>query len=432
MKKSLLFILPALLLSGCLPLPNNSSSTPSSEVVSSSGQSTQPTSITSSPTSQSTTPTSSSSSSSSTPTPVITLQKINKIKADKKIGELVSFKATYLRRIAFVSTDLLFFADDTDSIGFRIQSGIDYIQNTYRFRECKVTGKLVEYNGNLEVQFDSSFGTYQESLVRLGDNEALSYNENKTTLPVALNSISDIKDISGNLTLDKKSYGYSDQLIKFTAQYVQNENDNSSEKLMFLDSFDKSIVVIQDGDGTGGHPLYDLRNTENIGKYYEIIGIVSVRYSIPAVLGLKATYVSKSSEEETTVDVSKAVEVTEEVKNTIFKGNLTTDKFSPLKNEDYYHLYHATGWVSYNKSVTTTLNFGLAFEKGFNINGSGGTSTIRAFYFVNGTSIKNTEYCVFDEYLDMEIDVYFKIESYHNQNHCWKIFVIEGLLPEVY
>ena len=431
--------MPSLLLGGCFSL--NPSTSVSDSTHNNESSITNPTNVTTSspvttgtkPSTSTSNPTSAGTSSTSAPKPDVKIQKISAIRSEKKIGELVSFQGTYLRRIAFVHDDILFFADDTASISFRISNGIEYIKNSYRFREYKITGKLTETNGNLEVAFDSSFGTYKEAVVRLGDSEPLSYNENTTTLPISLANIGQIRERSASLTLDEKYYGYDGQLVKFTAQYAQNENENSSEKLMFLDDNDESIVVIQDGDGTGGHPLYDLRNEDNIGKYYEITGIISVRYSIPAILGLKCTYIDVGSEYENSFYVEEATEVTTEVMNKIVKGNLTSDKFSPLANEDYYKLYHAQGWVVDNPDITTTYNFGLTLTEGGSISDQGSKNTVRGFYLVNGVGIKadKLQYCPWDEYLGLKIDIYFKIESYNNNNHIWNAFVIESLLPEL-
>ena len=98
-----------------------------------------------------------SSSSTSTPTPVVELQKIATIKSEHKVGELVSFQATYLRKITMNNDAVLFFADETGYIGFRCTTSIDYINNTYRFRECKVTGKLTQTDNAYELAYDSSF-----------------------------------------------------------------------------------------------------------------------------------------------------------------------------------------------------------------------------------------------------------------------------------
>lgn len=405
-----------------------------------------PTSIsTSNPTSQSTSKPTSASSSTSKPTsatssttseiPAVTVQKIGTIRSERKINQYVCFEATYLRRLAFVHDDVLFFADDTGSIAFRIQNGLDYIKNGYRFKEYRVTGKLVENNGNLEVAYDTNItSSYKDAVVRLGDTHALSYDETKTLLPTQLNNIGDIETIAGGLTLDNKSYGYSEQLVKFTAKYVQNERENSSEKTMFVDEKGRSIVVIMDGDGTGGHPLYDLRNTNNFGKYYSITGIVSVRYSIPAILGLRCEYVEHTLSEESTVDVSIVTEVTSEVATEIFKGNLTSDKFKALPNSYYFSLYKVEGWVVDNTDITTSYNFGLTLTEGGSISDTTtNKNTVKGFYFVNGTNIKDSglSYCPYDEYLNKKICVYFKIESYDTNNHLWKIFVIENLITEV-
>lgn len=446
MKKSLFVLLSAVVLSGCVinvkPASSKSSQessiistseVPTSEFISTSESSASKTSetsasssyITSSSQSTITSYTSSSSQSQSTSSltsssiitsstaPEITKQKIGTILSEKKIGQPVSFTATLLRRMTIGTNNVLFFADETGSIGYRFTTVTDYIVNSYRFREYDVTGKLVEYNGNLELEYDSSItDSYKTAIIRLGDGQTLSYNENETTLPKNLANIGEIEDISGKLTLDKKSHGYDRQLVRFTAQYVQFEEDKSKEKTMFLDENDKSVVVIMDGDGTGGHPLYELRSEDNLGKRYEITGIISVRFSIPAILGLSCKYVP--SADESTVDISKAVELTDEIKTKIFTGNLTTDHFKPLENALYFNLYHAAGYVAEDDE-----SYGLTLVEGGSISDSGTSTVKNGFFFVNE-----------DHYYGMlgqKLDLYFEIESYANQNHIWKIFVIEGL-----
>ena len=360
-----------------------------------------------------------SSSSGSTPTPVVELQKISTIKAEHKVGALVSFQATYLRKITMNNDAVLFFADETGYIGFRCTTQSDYINNTYRFRECKVTGKLTQTENAYELAYDSSFGTLNDSVVRLGDTTPLSYDEYNTTLPTQLTSIHQIEEKSALLVQDNKSNAYG-EIVRFTAQYANYEDDNSKQKCMFTDNAGESIVIIQDNDAVGGHRLTPLMEVDNIGKWYELTGVISIKSSIPAILAWTCTYVSKTTEEETSFDVSNATEVTTEVSTKIFKGNLTSDKFSPLENQDYFYLYHAQGWV-YDDGVSA----GFTLVEGGTIPVDG-KNTRKGFYFVNGTKYS------FDEFAGSKIDIWFKIESYNTSHHIWKIFLIESLLPQVY
>ena len=360
-----------------------------------------------------------SSSSTSTPTPVVELQKIATIKSEHKVGELVSFQATYLRKITMNNDAVLFFADETGYIGFRCTTSSDYINNTYRFRECKVTGKLTQTDNAYELAYDSSFGSLNDSVVRLGDSTPLSYDEANTTLPTQLTSIHQIEEKSALLVQDSKSNAYG-EIVRFTAQYANYEDDNSKQKCMFIDNAGESIVIIQDNDSVGGHKLTPLMEVGNIGKWYELTGVISIKSSIPAILAWTCTYVSKTPEEETTFDVSHATEVTTEVSTKIFKGNLTSDKFSPLDIQDYFYLYHAQGWV-YDDGVSA--GFTLVENGTIPVDGK---NTRKGFYFVNGTKYS------FDEFAGSKIDIWFKIESYNTSNHIWKIFLIESLLPQVY
>lgn len=349
------------------------------------------------------------------------------------VGTAVSFEATYLRKLSPNSSEVvMYFADTTGTIGFRISNSPDYINNCYRFKEYRITGQLVSLYGKLEVKYDSSITSdYHNAVIRLGDTTELSYNENTTTLPVQLDDIGDIKDIATGITYEgNKKNGYAEGLVKFTAQYAQNEREKSSEKTMFIDDNDESIVVIMDGDGTKGHPLYDLRIETNIGKYYEITGIISVKDSIPAIYGLKAKYVSHTQEEEESFYVNDAIVVTDEIATKLFKGNLTTDKFNPLANEDYFKLYKAEGWVKQNTDITTSVNLGLTLTESGSLSDAGSTNTVKGFYFVNGVTLKTSElqYCPFYSLLGTKIEIYFKIESYNTSNHIWNIFVIESLL----
>ena len=432
MKKiGIALILSALIIAGCTSSPSkkkrSSSTEPTTQssveqTTSSTNQSSQVAPTSANPTSQSSASQTSSGttqSSSTSTAPIVQLQKIGTIKSERKIGELVSFQATYLRKITLNNDAVLLFADETGYIGFRCITTSDYINNTYRFHECKVTGKLVETDNALELAHDSSFGDLKASVVRLDDSTPLSYDENNTTLPIQLSSIHQIQEKSALLVQDNKHNAYG-EIVRFTAQYANYEDDNSKQKCMFIDNAGESIVIIQDNDTQGGHKLTPLMEVENIGKWFELTGLISIKTSIPAILAWTCTYVSKPVEDEESFDVTNATEVTNEVSTNIFKGNLTTDHFKALNNQDYFYLYHAEGWV-----------YDDGYSAGFVLTEGGtmpvdGTNTRKGFYFVNGTKY------TFDEFAGSKIDIWFKIESYNTSKHVWKIFLIESLLPQVY
>ena len=427
-KLGIVLILSALMIAGCTSSPSkkkrSSNIEQTSEISSETGSSNPQTSSQPAPSSINTSnPTSSASNVSSvvpstSVAPIVSLQKIATIKSEHKVGELVSFQATYLRKITLNNDAVLFFADETGYIGFRCTTQSDYINNTYRFRECKVTGKLTETDNAYEVAYDSSFGTLNESVVRLGDSVPLSYDEVNTTLPVELTGIHQIEEKSALLVQDNKHNAYG-EIVRFTAQYAQYEDDNSKQKCMFIDNEGDSVVIIQDNDSVGGHKLTPLMEAANIGKWFELTGVISIKTSIPAILAWTCTYVSKPGEEDS-FDVSRATEVTDEVSTKIFKGNLTSDHFKALDNADYFNLYHAQGWIyddDYGAGFVLTENGTMPVD---------GTNTRKGFYFVNGTKYS------FDEWAGSKIDIWFKIESYNTSKHIWKIFLIESLLPQVY
>ena len=426
-KAGFILILSALIIAGCTPTNSKkkraSSVEPSSEI-SSSAEASSVAPIASSSvatfTSQnqtsntpSITPSSNISNSSTSTTPVVTLQKIAAIKSQRQIGSLVSFQATYLRALTLNNDRVLMFADETGYIGFRCTTQSDYINNNYRFQEYKVTGKLVEKENGLEVAYESTFGDLRASVERLGEGAELSYKESETTLPVQLTGISQIKEKSALLVQDSKLNAYG-EIVRFTAQYANFESDNSKEKTFFIDANGEGIVVIQDNDTTGGHKLTPLMSEDNIGKWYELTGIISIKTSIPAILAWTCTYVPKSEVDEQNFDVTYATDVTSQIEQAFYNGNLTSDKLDALPNEMYFKLYHANGWLYDDGTCSgfTLIENGTIPDNGKN--------TRKGFYFVNGKDIWGEN--------GTAVEIYFKIQSYDTQNHIWKIFVIEKLL----
>ena len=158
-----------------------------------------------------------------------------------------------------------------------------------------------------------------------------------------------------------------------------------------------------------------------------------MKYSIPAILAINAKYVSNPGEG--TFNVSNATEATTTVLNHIYSGNLSDKKFSVLNNDDYFKLYHLKGWVSYciysDKYYFGATETEPASEDALPHNETV-TTTAKCLYFVNGAGITDLTYCIYDEYVLQQVDLYFKIESYNTQLHVWNVFVIESLLPQVY
>ncbi len=440
MKKSLLILLiPALLIAGCNTSPSKKKSKSSSIIESSltSEESSTSRSTTSGGTSltsggssggtsktSGTSGTSGTSSTSTTETPPpVSLQTISQIKAEKKVGERVSFKATYLRDSAWTNEDLMFFADADDMIRLRVPTGsyTGYLANRYHMSEYTVTAKVAETDDGIELVYDSSL-TPQQTVVNFPDGTPLSYNSETT--PIEVSGIAEIKAKSGQLHLNNKGHASGD-LVKFTSQVVQNEYTDANKKTMILDADGNTVTVIGDDK--------KMVNKEDVGKYYTWIGIISVKTSIPAILGIECKYVSHTAEEESTIDISNATEVSPSY---FAKWNLTSSKYNPATNDDYYKLYKATGYVTNNSDITTSYNFGMVDNFGDSLSDAGSTSTVKGFYLVNCTGLDDDDldYCPFYTYVGVNnpLTVYFSIRSYDTSNHLWKMMAIEAILPMVY
>ena len=418
MKKSLLILLvPTLLLGSCtiFPSKNNSSSTTTNGQTSGDN----PTTNTSSDTDTDTSDTDSSTDDDSATPPVVTKQTISQIKVDSKIGQMVQFDATYLRNLTWTNEDLMYFADANDYIWFRVPytNYTGYLANRERMKEYTVTGKLAKVNDIFEVQFDSSI-TNRESVVNLGDTYPLSYNPNNVA--TAVSGIAEIKAKSGQITLNNKGHG-AGEIVKFTSQLVQTEYEDANKKAMVLDADGNTITVIADER--------KMVNQDDIGKYYTWVGIISIKTSIPAIMGLSCEYVAHTTEEETHVNVDAAQEVSPEY----FKNwNLTSSKYNPAPNNTYFQLFMSTGYIVDNSDITTSYNFGMVANYGGSLSDAGSTNTVKGFYLVNCTGLNENklEYCPVAEYVGKNIAVtlYYAIRQYDTSNHIWEMFVIEDLI----
>jgi len=439
MKKSLLLLLiPSLLIAGCNTTPSKKKSKSSSDNESSlttskeggsttsvitSGGSSGTTGGTSRTSGTSGTSGSSGTSGTSITPPPVTEQTISQIKAEKKIGEFVSFKATLLRDAAWTNEDLMFFADGSDMIRLRVPYAnyTGYLADRYHMSEYTVTAKVAETDDGIELVYDSAL-TPQQTVVNCTEGTPLSYNSETT--PIEVSGITEIKSKSGQLHLNNKGHASGD-LVKFTSQVVQNEYTDANKKTMVLDADGNTVTVIGDDK--------KMVNKEDVGKYYTWIGIVSVKTSIPAILGIECKYVSHTAEEESTIDISNATEVSPSY---FAKWNLTSSKYNPATNDDYYKLYKATGYVTDNSDITTSYNFGMVDNFGDSLSDVGSTSTVKGFYLVNCTGLKDDDLgnCPFYTYVGLNnpLTVYFSIRSYDTSNHLWKMMAIEAILPMVY
>ena len=446
MKKSVLVILlSSLLLSGCFvntkgsvkkKTSNSSEASVSSTDLGTSESTSEETSntsgpttsnpTTSSPTSGSTNTSSSSgsstSSSTSTPGQVIGTQTIAQIKYENKIGQLVRFNGTLLRTLTWARSnqDLMYFADTYDTIWVRFEYAnyTTYLSNLYHMKEYQVTAKVAETENGIELVYDSSL-TDRETVVSLGESTSISYNALST--PTEVSGIAEIKAKSALIVQNNKGYG-AGELVKFTSQVVQTEYTDANKKAMVLDPDGNTITVIGDGKKMVGK--------EDIGKYYTWVGIISLELTIPAILGIECTYVSHTSSEEETIDVSNATQVNP---SSFSSYGLTSSKFNPMSHDSYYKLYKATGYVVNNSDITTSYNFGMVDNYGGSLSDAGSTNTVKGFYIVNCTGLDEGDlsYCPVIDYVgqNTSLEVYFSIRGYDTTNHLWKMMVIEGLIP---
>ena len=422
MKKSLLFLLTSLLLSSCTLFPNKSSS------VDPTSTSTTPTTVNPPTTDTSDTSdtgdtgsTDTSDTSGTEPEPIITIQSIADIKSEKKVGNLVKFEATYLRTLTWTNEDLMYFADASDYIWLRVPYAnyTGYLADLYTMKEYTVTGKVAEVNNVIELVFDATIGN-TKSVVTKGETYPLSYNEE--TSPLSVTGISEIKAKTGQIVLNNKGHGVG-ELVKFTSQVVQTEYTDANKKAMVLDSDGNSITVISEKKLVG---------KEDIGKYYTWIGIISIETSIPAIMGLSCKYVSKTPEEEQTIDVSNATEVNPSA----FKNyTLVSGKYTPMNNDDYYKLYKATGYLKDNTDITTSYNLGVvdSFTDTLSDNNLK-TKSVPGFYLTNYTKISETDLANRPEIVrtnynqNVQLTFYFAIRKCDTENHIWKMMVIEKII----
>lgn len=416
MKKSLLLLLvPSLLLSSCMLMPSKKTSSDTNT-----GDNPTSTSTTNTSTDTGTDSSDTESSEDDPPTPpVVTKQTISQIKTDSKIGETVKFDATYLRTLTWTNEDLMYFADANDYIWLRVPYAnyTGYLANLYTMKEYTVIGKLAKVNNVFEVQFDSEI-TNKGSVVTLGETYPLSYSPNNVAKNVT--GIAEIKAKSGQIILNNKGHGVG-EIVKFTSQLVQTEYEDANKKAMVLDSDGNTITVIADEQ--------KMVNKEDIGKYYTWIGIISIKTSIPAIMGLSCEYVSHTSEEESHINVEAAQEVSPDY----FKNwNLTSSKYNPAPNNTYFQLFKSTGYIVDNADITTTYNLGMVSNYGDSLSDAGSTNTVKGFYLVNCTGLNDSKlkYCPVKDYFGKNIAVtlYYAIRQYDTANHLWQMFVIESLI----
>ena len=418
--KKLLLLIPALLLGSCVLMPSKKTSE-STE--------TTPTTTTITSTIEDTSNTSTDNTDEeepepgTDPAPELTKQTIHEIKTEKKIGQLVKFEATYLRCLTWTNEDLMYFADATDYIWLRVPYAnyTGYLANRYRMKEYTVVGKVAEVNNVIELVFDSTTGN-KNSVINLGDNYPLSYS--KITTPVSLTGISKIKEKCGDIVLNNKGHG-AGEVVKFTSQIVETTYNDANKKAMVLDPDGNSITVIGDGK--------KMVNESDIGKYYEWVGIISIEDTIPAILGIECSYVSHSPEEENSIDVSSAEEVSPSYFAKWSLLGTSHNERNPASLNDYFKLYKSSGYLVNNTKYNSGNRIGLTDSFGQSISDSStgnynaSTKTIKGFYLVNYDN-EDVLHSPIKDYIgaNTKVTLYYSIRDFNTTDHLWKMFVVES------
>lgn len=412
-------MVPTLLLGGCLPSKKGSTTNPTTiEPGSSSPTSVTSSSATPTPSTGSSSSSSGSSSSSSTSTPeppVIQTQTISTIKGEGKVGELVKFEATYLRRITLSNTCLMYFADIDNYICLRIPQTVDYFNNRYRFKEYLVMGRLAETEDGYEVQYDTTYSP-EQTVANLGNTYPLSFTYDSPMI-LKCDDIEDVMEYTRSIVMDDKKYGVG-KVVKFTAQVSQTEYEEANTKVMVVDKNGYTTSLIADGQ--------KFINEDDIGKTYTWYGITSIKTSVPAVLYLHYENPQPKSE----IDVSKATKITCADLN---KWNLLSGRQVYPTNDDCYKLYYVDGYIQNNMrndkyylGFVDNPNDSLAFS---------GKGLSKGFYFVNGQNLDDRGSFVkkiADYYNNRtNVRVYVGIRQYNNPLHAWDMFCIESLINPI-
>ena len=429
MKKPLLTVLfSSLVLTSCIIVPGGNKTTePGSNDTAQSGSSNSGSSSTTQTTSGTTGSTgtstdTSSSSSGDVPPPVVEKTTIGAIKANPVQDKVVQFDATLLTTLVWARSnkDLMYFADASNTIWLKLDYGnyTEHLQKLYTMKEYTVTGKTnIQSDGTVEILYDTSY-TDRQTVVSLGDSYPISYNANTT--PISVANIAEIKAKSALITLNDKYYG-AGQLVKFTSQVVQTEKNDANKKAMVLDSDGNTITVVSSKKLVG---------TDDWGKYYTFIGIISFELSIPAIWGISCSYDSSHSSEEGIINVSNAQTI---APSTFKNYNLTSSYMTPAPQEYYFQLFKATGYVKDNTDITGSYNLGMVDNySGTNssLSDQSTNKSVAGFYILDCQKLSESDMnnCPFKNYYDENIlvTVYFSIRMFDTTNHLWKMMVIEN------
>ncbi len=339
---------------------------------------------------------------------------------DNEIGELIKIKATFLKVIKTTSSNLMYFADAESSIYLRVPVSkyTDYLDNRYTNYEYLITANIAKVDANIELQYNDDLDS-RESVVNL--SEEVSVNLNNIT--EAKESIISLVEDFENIRLDNKKCG-TGKIVTFTGQLIATEYEDANKKAVFSDGTGV-INVINDKKFV---------NREDVGKFYEITGIMNIKTTNPAILYLHNQYVIKSSTEESVINVNHSQTVEPDFLKSKY---ILSDKYYSPSIQEYLTLYQTKGFIVDNSKYNANANYhlGIAKENKASLisdSSSTGIKSVSGLFLINHYNISEKTFSyspLFNYFLSSkEVSLYFTIDQFYSQDHGWKVFPIEKLI----
>lgn len=412
MNKKLLLLSTSLLLLGCSP-EYGSTNSPS---VSTSVSTSEPPSVVLSTSEQVSnsieiSPSISDSTSVNTEIQMSTIKQVllkGKNLKNDEIGELVKFKATYLKAITMSRSnqDMMLFADSDSYIYLRVSYSQyqNYLAKLYKLNDYVVTANVTKNNGVVELTLNENLND-KESVVSFSETPSCDI----SAISETKSSISEIIEDFKLIPLNNKNYG-SGKIVTFEAQLVATEYEDSNKKAVFYDG-NNVITVI------GEKKLVE---RYDIGNYYSITGVLNIEVSSPAVLALDCHLINNSYKEVTINNAQTVVP-------SYFKNwNLTSSKMNPPSINDYLKLYQTTGYVKYDDDRQNAYYIGVVDSVTSTLSDNGITTSIPGFYLMNHLNVdeRNLSYSPFYGFIDAPeaVTFYFTLHNFDTSNHAWKVF----------
>ncbi|MCH5172016.1 MAG: hypothetical protein J1F31_04260 [Erysipelotrichales bacterium] len=351
------------------------------------------------------------------------IRSLGKALNDNEVGDLVRFKATYLRTVTMSRSneDLMYFADENSYIYLRVAYAnyTGYLANRYTNQEYIVTANVAKVDGVIELAFNKDIGA-KESVVNCGENVSTTVNfENVSEVKDSIISmVSDFESIQ----LNKKKSG-SGKIVTFTGQLIATDREDANKKAVFSDGTGVISVIADEKKFVGA---------EDIGNYYRIIGIMNIEVTSPAILHLSSTFIK----DEVEIDVSNAKIVEPDFLKAKY---IIGDKYYSPSIREYLSLYKTTGYIVDNSKYNRDNYYlGIAKEnKGSLISDSSSSSikSVSGLFLMNHYNISERSFSyspLYDYYIsDSQIELYFTIHQFYSQDHGWKVFPIEAIVDSL-